>query len=266
MGFGDEIMAAAEARRTRAVAFPRQVEILDRHGKRRWHELWEGNTDIARPGEGGDYTRIVNGPGCRPYVDYDRMRADFAKVFPGREFTTKVRDERLPWRYTDWRAVTGDVLPEVCGISTAAVIVEPHIKAGASPNKQWGWARWQELVSSRPDIDWMQIGPSGTRVLDGVKFLLTPGFLDAIAAVKGARAAVLPEGGLHHVAAAENVPAVVIFGGMTSPANTGYDAHVNLFDARDGSPCGQRVPCRHCDRAMASIKPETVAYHLEAML
>ncbi len=92
MGVGDEIMAAAEAARSRSVN-GRRVEILDRNGRRRWHPLWQ-ETGIARPGESGDFHAIVNGPGCRPYVDYDAMRADFAKVFPGRPFTTKTRDSR----------------------------------------------------------------------------------------------------------------------------------------------------------------------------
>ena len=46
--------------------------------------------------------------------------------------------------------------------------------------------------------------------------------------LSGARAAVLHEGGLHHAAAALGMPAVVLFGGMISPRNTGYDVHVNL--------------------------------------
>jgi len=54
---------------------------------------------------------------------------------------------------------------------------------------------------------------------------------------------------------------------MTSPANTGYDRHVNIFEPADGaSPCGMRVPCRHCASAMASIEPQTVASHLEQLL
>ena len=90
---------------------------------------------------------------------------------------------------------------------------------------------------------------------------------EACTALSGAAAAVLPEGGLHHAAAALGMPAVVIFGGMTSPANTGYDGHVNLFDPAGGeSPCGQRVACAHCRAAMAAIRPDVVAYHLQHIL
>jgi ADP-heptose:LPS heptosyltransferase len=80
-----------------------------------------------------------------------------------------------------------------------------------------------------------------------------------------AKACVLPEGAMHHACAALNTPAVVIYGGYISPAVTGYDTQTSLFTGGDLG-CGMRHPCRHCDRAMASIKPETVADHLTGLL
>ena len=86
---------------------------------------------------------------------------------------------------------------------------------------------------------WVQLGAGGIRVLEGVRPIETADFRAACAALAGARAAVLPEGGLHHAAAALDIPAVVIFGAMTSPANTGYASHVNLF-----RPLGGESPSR----------------------
>jgi len=228
VGYGDEIMVTGEARRRQEAGDPR----------------------IATPeavARGLPVQTIVNGPGCRPYIDYGR--------------TTATR-----WAYRDWRATPGELYDIERRKPRDYVIVEPHIKAKASPNKDWGWARWQALVG-RLDLDWVQLGPPSTRLLDGVRHIETATFLAACRALTGARAAVLPEGGLHHAAAALGVPAVVIFGAMTSPANTGYDLHVNLYEPAGGaSPCGMRVPCGHCARAMAGIEPETVASHLEQLL
>jgi hypothetical protein len=268
LGYGDEIMVAGEARRLWRPSDPRPVAVLDRHGRPRWHPLWDGNPRIARPGavaRGLAVRTMTNGPGCRPYVDYARMRAEFGALFPARPFTTKVCDPRLPWRYTAWRASPGE-LPSVPRRAPGRyVVIEPHVKAGASPNKDWGWACWQALVRRRRDLDWLQLGAGGARVLEGVRHIETAGFRAACGLLAGARAAVLPEGGLHHAAAALKVPAVVIFGAMTSPANTGYPGHVNLFEPA-GGPCGQRVPCDHCARAMAAIDPAAVADHLERIL
>lgn len=267
VGWGDEIMAAGQAR-VMQNKDPRRVAVTDIAGRVRWHPAWRGNPRIATPAdaERGAVQRLANGPGCRPYADYARMRREFARVHPGRPFTTKVADTRLPWRFTDWHAEPGEIYVRKISQPGEAVVVEPHTKDGASPNKQWGWGRWQELVS-RVDVPWVQLGPPGTRILEGARHVPTATFLDACAVLLAARAAVLPEGGLHHAAAALDIPAVVIFGGRSSPANLGYEGHVNLFDPANGeSPCGQSAPCTHCVRAMAGIAPAVVAQHLETLL
>ena len=70
------------------------------------------------------------------------------------------------------------------------------------------------------------------------------------------RLAVLPEGGLHHAAAASGTPSIVIFGGFISPRQTGYLHQSNLFTG--GDPCGMRHRCSHCKRAMDRITVEEV--------
>jgi len=271
MGLGDEIMVTGEARR-RQGRDPRPVAVRGRDGRARWHPLWAGNRRMATPEQvaaGVDAQWIENGPGARPYIDYAAMRRDFAGVYPGRPFTTKVRDARLPWRFTAWRAMPGE-LPWVAPAARGGyIVVEPGLKPGASPNKQWGWARWQALALGLrlTGHAWVQLGPAGTPTLDGVARMVTPTFAEACAALAGAAAAVLPDGALHHAAAALGIPAVVIFGGYTAPANLGYGGHVNLFDPAGGrGPCGQRVACDHCAAAMSAIHPDLVTHHLEQIL
>ena len=169
MGYGDEIMVAGEARRLWNAGDSRAVAVLDRQGRPRWHPLWDGNPRLAWPeavARGLAVRTITNGPGCRPYVDYARMAREFAAVFPGRRFSTKLRDPRLPWRYTAWRASPGELFEVPRREPGAYVVIEPRIKANASPNKDWGWARWQALVQLRRDLDWVQLGPPGPGHLD----------------------------------------------------------------------------------------------------
>ncbi len=279
MGLGDEIMVTGEAKRLQeADADRRPVAVFGQDGRRRWSSLWHGNPRILPPtnavgpkadGRCDDYIKLVNGPRCRPYVDYAAMAQAFKAVFPDRPFTTKVRDHRLPWRYTDWRASAGELYCVERLSPRGYIVVEPNPKAKGSPNKDWGWAHWQALVHAAKWTrhPYVQLGPAGTRRLDGVGFIETPTFLDAARALSGAAALVATDGGLHHAAAALAVPAVVIFGGMTSPANLGYDEHVNLFEPMGGaSPCGQWVPCRHCREAMGRITVERVAEALSRFI
>lgn len=246
MGWGDEIMVTGIVREMRK-ADPRPVAVLGKNDKPRWHPIWNGNPHLATPDDvaaGMDVQVLKNCPGHRPYVDTHS---------PAR------------WLYTDWKCVPGELyVPR--RPKADYVVIEPHIKPNASPNKQWGWTRWQRLVELLPAVRWVQLGPPGTKVLDGVAHIATATFPDACTALSGAAAYVGPEGGLHHAAAALDLPAVVIFGGMVSPRNTGYDTHINLADAGPESPCGSRLPCDHCAAAFDAITPELVADKLEEIL
>ena len=43
MGLGDEIIVTGIAQRRGQEANPLPVRVLDKRGKTRWHEIWEGN-------------------------------------------------------------------------------------------------------------------------------------------------------------------------------------------------------------------------------
>lgn len=254
MGIGDEIMALGEARRLQE-RDPRPVLICRKSGKPRWCWVWDGSERVLRPEQAGavDHQVLVNAPGRRPYIDYARTV------------------EKVRWAYTNWSATPADLAIPAEATAWAArevpagcVVIEPHVKVAASPNKQWGWQRWQGLVNARRDLLWVQLGLPESRALDGVQRIVTPHFWQAAAALARARAAVLPEGGLHHVAAALGLPAVVLFGHLLRPLNTGYAGHVNV--APPDSGCGWRVPCRRCAEYWDSLSPIEVASMLGELL
>jgi ADP-heptose:LPS heptosyltransferase len=240
MGWGDEIMATAQASQCQKED-SRKVQILDKLGKPRWHPMWQNNPRIAKPGEIGDFQSIVNGSGARPYVNYGR--------------TTKQQ-----WFYTNWKVPCPGEIYFSCrekrffDRGKGYWLIEPNIKANASPNKQWPY--WQDLVKSF-DVKWLQLGPPGSRILEGVTHIETHNFRHAISILKSVDAAILPEGGLHHAAAAFGVLSIVIFGGITSPNNTGYDDQINFYDSQH-SPCGWRLPCSECQHIMKNITVDEV--------
>lgn len=253
MGIGDEIMVTGEVEK-RGAGNARRFAIRDpRYGKgeHRWHEMWEGNPRIAKPGEQFD-DWIVNTGGHRPYIQQKTSNRWFWKKYepiPGRIYLTE--DEK---NLADWSVVD-------------KVILQPSIKHGASPNKNWGLANWQALVDRGTHIPWLEVGQGEPR-LRGVQFLRTPTFRAACGVLSGARAAVLQEGGLHHAAAALSVRALVIFGGFISPEVTGYRRQKNMFVRTADHPlgCGMRVPCAHCVAVMAQLTPAMILRTLEEML
>ena len=144
---------------------------------------------------------------------------------------------------------------------TGLVLIEPSIKQRAPPGKQWG--RWQELVNAMPHVPWVQIG-NGPR-LGGVKHVRTPTIIEAMHVISGCRLCVVPEGGLHHIAAALGIPAVVLFGGYITPAITGYATQRNIF-VDDPEAQGWRIPHPALDRCWQRITVGMVAQAVEEAL
>ena len=242
MGFGDEIMVTGIARRMQ-YSCPHKVVVYDRNGQIRAHEMWRDNPRIATRDERLSKTQsLKSAPSFRPYI---------AEKYDSR------------WVWKDFECTPGEIYFSEDELAFAAkysggIVIEPNTKAKASPNKNWGRQRWVELVGLMLDhgLPIWQLGEEGTQTIAGVQHIKTPSFRHGCAVLARARAAVLPEGGLHHAAAAVGVHAVVIYGGYISPAQTGYALHTNLFTG--GKPCGSRQPCKHCDEAMAAITPQAV--------
>lgn len=227
---------------------PRKVRL--EYGKRIWSEVFDHNPRIARGSDRDVQVYQARPNGLRPYC---RAKSE------GR------------WTWQDYKPEVGELYFQPDELAFAArftpdVVLEPNVKGNASPNKQWGWERWQSLADlmRAAGLRPVQLGPAGTRRLNGVDLIETRSFRWASAALARARAAVVHEGGMHHAAAAVGVRAVVLYGGYISPRQTGYDLHTNIFTG--GEPCGMRTRCQHCSTAMAKIKPEDVLERLLGIL
>lgn len=223
-------------------------------GKVRGHPMWENNPRFALPEEVGDFQILVarDENDLRPY----HVRKTTRQWYFNKDFRPDVGEIY----FSDKEKQFGARYPD-------RIILEPHIKPNASPNKLWAWWKWNKLawLMQKSGLRVTQMGPYGTKILEGAEHIVTDGFRLAAAVMANARAAVLPEGGLHHCAAALNVPAVVIFGGLTPVEMTGYPMHTNI-GTTFGGECGMRISCDHCKEWMDSIKPEAVFNELEKIL
>lgn len=255
MGAGDELMLSGEARLLQQKD-PRPIGVY-RRGVPYFHWAWDHNPRFAT---------IDDMRRGRPHQRYDLGMGRSRRPYACPEKSTAER-----WSWTNWRAVPGEIYfgpgererARVLIAPQEFIVIEPHIKPGAPINKDWGFARYQAVVDRTRRLPWVQFD-YGRPLLTGVRPVGTTTMRDAFAVLEMARAYVGPEGGVHHAAAAMNVPGVVIFGGYISPANTGYDIHRNIFTG--GQACGWRTPCIHCKAAMDSILPDTVIDNLEAVL
>lgn len=234
-------MATAQVRQMHE-ANGRKVLVIDRRGAPQWHPVFEGNPRIARIPRPG-VQRLVNCSGHRPYI---------------------VSKSPTHWTWRRWRIEPGEIYltPQEASFGqqhAGQVLIEPHTKVPGS-NKAWPWDRWQQFANDHPGR-LVQVGPAGTRVLDGVRFIETADFRMACAVLRYSMAFVGTEGGLHHAAAALGVQAVVLFSEFISPDITGYPMHRNL--RRAGPACGARQPCPTCAESMRAITVDEVSTQLE---
>jgi hypothetical protein len=293
VGLGDELMAAGQARELKRLHLDKRVLVgtgkleyrhpmffnnpniditqfkWERFSKpvHRKHRFTKpGPIDGKVPGNMKEYWRekrveiawVLNYPGGRPYIDHQR--------------TTRLR-----WIWNrEFRAVRGDFFPTdrevaeaeelLSGVSEPFGVIEPNVKGTTSAdNKDWGWTRWIEVIKATHGwFSLVQLGGKHSKVLPHVRRIETPEFRVAFTILRKAAFFVGTEGGLHHAAAAFNLPAVVIFGGYISPEQTGYAMHENLYYVDHPlSPCGMRRTCAHCRQAMDRIKVGHVVERLE---
>jgi ADP-heptose:LPS heptosyltransferase len=139
------------------------------------------------------------------------------------------------------------------------ILIEPNVPwhKSVAVNKDWGLQRYQAVADRLRESGHEVVQFShGRDRLHNVRTIVTPTFRVALAALSKAKAAVLPEGGLHHGAAALGVGAVVIFGGFIPPQVTGYKMHFNLTGGAEA--CGSLSECHHCRKALDRISVDDV--------
>ena len=250
IGFGDDVLGSGLARgmhaRGKRAAFGDGKKII-------WgpwsEEVFRNNPNVARRGSEGsaDLEWVPHYKGHRLYNSLDRGK------------------NRWVWNY-EFRAKPGEIFfdeKELLlsrSVTQNFIFIEPNVPwhKSVAVNKDWGLKNYQEVATRllKAGHDVVQ-SRYGRDKLKGVRFVITPTFRDVLAVMSRASVALVPEGGLHHGAAAVGVPAVVLFGGFIPPDVMGYDAHVNLTGGATRF-CGSLDKCYHCRDAMAKISVEEV--------
>lgn len=248
MGYGDDIIATGLARgsasRGKRAAFGDGRKII-------WgpwsEEIFKYNPHIARPG-----TERKND-------------IEWIAHYKGNRLYNKSGGDRWIWNY-EFKPVPGELFFSQDEVEfrnqqdAGFVLIEPNVpwQKSCAPNKDWGHDKYQAVADSLIAQGERVVQFShGTKRLNGVETINTQkSFRHALAALSRAKYSVLPEGGLHHGAAALGIPAVVLFGGFIPPQVTGYDIHVNLTGGEEA--CGSLKECQHCRRAMSKISVEEV--------
>jgi hypothetical protein len=249
MGLGDNLMATGMARgaaaRGKRIALGDGTKIIwDQNSE----QIFRNNINVAAPGSEGaaDLEWVHYYKGNRIYNTHDAA------------------GKRWVWNY-NFKAIAGEMFFDKNELAFGKkfgknfVIVEPYVPEYkmSAPNKTWPINRYANVVGmlKAAGIQVVQFN-SGKVTLPGTTAVITPTFRHALAVMAHAALYIGPEGGLHHGAAAVDIPAVVLFGGFIPPEVTGYDNHINLTGGAQA--CGSLTNCDHCKTALENIASKHV--------
>ena len=266
MGWGDDLMWLGEAHEIHK-QHPDAV-IHDGDKQNRFSELWKGHdwvvdTNYQGPKKVIVYPRKPNN-GNRWYIKGWAPKGHKIIYQP-------YKPKPAPYVIDPVESLEAAVLlGRKC--NRPFVLINPDTKnTTLADNKNWGMDNWQQLVDLlNRHYDVVRLKPpkkvhdvSGLVKYDqpelqGLIEIRKDNIRDAFAIAAQAEAIITPEGGLHHFAAAVDVKAFVIYGGVITPDITGYDEQTNYVYDHPQTPCGSQSSCPHCKEAMKSIKPQTI--------
>ncbi len=229
------------------------------------------------------YTRQTAVAGTCPYVDEIRPTEEAPPDAIWMDYESVVRFNRRPDRHL--AQIMGDSLGldiqdvrPACEINPVEVsrfreawkeLPRPHVvivrKGGHyTPNKNWPDEYWEELID--------RLLARGTVIEVGVMAMErrpreVPNFVDLfgrttlpglMAAIAAADLHIAPDTGTVHLAAAADVPSVVIYGGFLHPASTEYPGNISLYSPVECAPCWLTTPCPHGKKCLHQITPDQV--------
>ena len=268
MGLGDDLMMGGLWKKHVQTHGRRVVPVGD------WSMMWDNLEYICKeedlyPGEHHD--RLPTHPnGLRPYIE--RWESDRI-VF--KDFKPEPGEIKFSLKEKMWAE---DILGQ-SQIPQDFVLINPDSKNTTSQgNKEWPFDNWVQLAENlAKDIGVLRIKPKSTVDISG-KVEYNKGVVPSSTTIECsnprlafcmasyAKCIVTTEGGLHHVAAALSVPAVVLYGNFISPDQTGYASQTNIYTGQPGSPLGSIKNDKRCQDAMESISVATVHSHVEALI
>ena len=281
MGYGDEIMATAEAKEAKE-KFPK-ANILIGNGRKIYPSIiFLNNPNIQHNtslDEKKDCIWIKNYINHRPYIDYAKSNSermvwnDKFSAKPGEIFFTDLeksnghdamKQATKIWEnnFSKKLKFTVVIEPNVKGVGYAKMIGS-STRGNTNLNRDWGFNKWQIVVNALKDkIVFIQPFKGDVRKLSNV-IHIECNFRMALSILNKSHLFLGTHSGFTHGAAALGKDAINIFGGWISPSIVGYKFHTNFYVDLPGSPCGSKIICNHCRNCMNQIKTDDIISALE---
>lgn len=156
---------------------------------------------------------------------------------------------------------------EVMGRFRTPVII--HVTSVSSENQHWPLHYWAGLISEFPDVDFIQVGVTTEKYIEGAIDLRGKSIRETLAMIKYAKSFVGVASFYSHATNAFDIPGVVMMG-PSPPWIWGHENNINLFDkSLSCAPCLDelaRTPCPYQNECMNNITVSMVSEALRKQL
>jgi hypothetical protein len=234
-GLGDELMLTAVAHAARKAGRP--LSILSD-----WPEVWRGNRDIVSLHTGVERWFYTLRRGWLP--SSVEIRHLTTSNHAPRHLARQQADHLKLSLPVDWSPCFS--YPTLAH-SSRRITFQLSCRGAryAATTKEWAHDRWLNLLSRLgSDHELIQLGTSQDPLVPGVVDLRGRTTLPQAASWIASSGLFLGlESGLMHLAAATGVPAVIIYGGRTAPALTGYPWHTQIVRTPSCAGCALNNDC-----------------------
>lgn len=224
--------------------------------------------------ETGQHIRPV-GSGNSPFFKNVEFLSDAGKTLNTRDTTPNTTDYRVQYmcaeerqtilgkkmvwrpykikpfriRFTKEELEIADKLLEEHNVPKVFAALNPdYKKTFFSKNKNWGFAKYQELTN-RLDIPCVRIMPNGIYkepLLEGAINIVCEDIRVSFAVLRKAKFGVGYIGLFIHALGGMEIPCVVLQGGIANTTIGEYPGHINIEYDHPESPCGNTYDCQHC--------------------
>jgi len=217
--------------------------------------MLEGNADInevATESKLADKTILFNYPMHEGYPNV-ALRKHIAHHF------AECAEVALP---KNWKPILNLLPDSNINLEYKKPVITFAVRTGWSRYKEWPLERWPELIKLFPEYQWVQLGAAGETEIDGAHSMLGKLTLrESFSVLQQSKLFVGLDSVFNHVAAALEIPSVIMFG-STSPLGSGYKTAANLWSELECSPCykedntkavHKKPPCPYSHKCMVDF-------------
>ena len=265
MGFGDSIMVTGIARKVREKYPDLQIVVGEKSkGKVHYSDMFKNNPNILSESEIDINKKkiwIESVSGKRPYISFATEKKFYWNSehvpFKGELFFDK---NEINFAKNILKRIKSNQNKKIVFIepSRAIRVFSKKNVFDGEKNRIWKIERWQKIVDHcKNNFLFIQPQYEGYQPIKNV-YKFPSDFRQACSVMSLCDFFIGWEGGFAHAAAALDKKSVVLFGGFIHPNITGYKFHNNIYIDIDGSPCGMRDWCEHCEKCKDLITVEMV--------